>query len=116
MAIDVDSRDTPMRQAIQCLYLNLNIIPTPQDFGCPYLHGCSRQSEIRGIQFCTGNWAYVGVDYGKGKINGKNAKILVIAMDRGGYCEAENEKFPDTQKAFREATEYPGNAHMGGVS
>jgi uracil-DNA glycosylase family 4 len=58
----------------------------------------------------------VGVDYGKAKIQGKQFKILFVAMDRGGDAGTDKETFETTQCSFRESTETRPNPHMGGVS
>lgn len=114
--MDIDSQSTLLREVIKARYAKLNIIPKTHGFGCPYLEDCSRKSKERGTKFHTGNWAYIGINYGNALIDGKNARILIVAMDRGGKGGADEEEFPDTQWQFRKATENPTNPHMGGVS
>ncbi len=113
--MDSDSQDTNPRIQITKLYSQLKIdIPTTS-FGCAHLSSCQRSIKEDG-KLLTGNWAYIGVDYGKAKIQGKQVKILVIAMDRGGYGGQVKEEFKETQERFRLATERRENPHMGGVS
>lgn len=75
--MDIDSKNTPYRKSIKRLYSSLGIIPTAKkDFKCCYYEQCSKPRR-------TGDWSYVGVDYGSAKISGKKAKLLFVAMDRG---------------------------------
>lgn len=50
------------------------------------------------------------------RVSGLAAKILFVAMDRGGYGGADEELFADAQSAFRRAFELPQNPHMGGAA
>lgn len=109
--MDIDSKNTPYRTSIKRLFSSLGIIPTrKKDFKCRYYKQCSKPKR-------TGDWGYVGVDYGSAKISGKKAKILFVAMDRGGHAKGYSKKqlFEDAQGGWHGATEKPGNAHMGGV-
>ena len=108
-----DLRETPHRDAIKNLYTEREIVPSCMNFGCTSHQKCSENS---GVKLHTGNWAFVGHEYGQASINGLKAKILFVAMDRGGYGGADKEQFPDTQKSFRGSIESPSNPHMGGVS
>jgi hypothetical protein len=108
-----DLRDTSHREMIKTLYKEREIVPSCMKFGCASYQKCS---ENGGIKLHTGNWAFVGHEYGQASINGLKAKILFVAMDRGGYGGADKEQFPDTQKSFRGSIESPSNPHMGGVS
>ena len=114
--MDIDSKSTPHRTAIKNLYSKSKIIPTTGDFGCRNLFECSQLFNRKGAKLDTGNWAYVGVNYGNALINIKPAKVLVISMDRGGEGVGNKQTFSETQEDFRTSTEYPENAHMGGVS
>ncbi|NQT34499.1 hypothetical protein HQ587_04850 [bacterium] len=113
--MDSDSQNTIIRTQIKKLYSQLKIVPSTTSFGCAHLLSCQRSGKDD-RRFHTGNWAYVGVDYGKAKIQGKQVKILFIAMDRGGYGGQVKEEFKDTQREFRSSTEERKNPHMGGVS
>lgn len=110
---DVTQTDT--RQGIQELYRRRSIVPSPDpaQFGCEYYPDCSDNGK-RALY--TGNWAYVGEDYGVGTVAGQPVKPLFVGMDRGGYPTPTKETFPDTQSVFRRAIEHPQNPHMGGVS
>jgi len=108
-----DTRSTLVRRRIRALYEDRSIVPSRDRLGCSSLPICS-QSVRRGLY--TGNWAFVGCDYGKARIAESNVKVLFVAMDRGGHGKAQCEKFEDTQKCFRSSIEVPKNPHMGGVS
>ncbi|MCX6227091.1 MAG: uracil-DNA glycosylase family protein [Bacteroidia bacterium] len=111
-----DERDfltTQYREAIKNLYSERKIIPTIGEFLCERHPECESSAKVK---LYTGNWAFVGDRYGHAKIEGISAKILFIAMDRGGHDGAANELFPGTQESFRTSIENPDNPHMGGVS
>ncbi len=108
-----DTRDTAYRRGIQDLYKCCGIVPAAQGFACPAFQGeCSAHGTI---PLHTGNWAFVGCEYGTARINGLPIRILFVAMDRGGKGESVHEEFADTQLSFRRSIEYPQNAHMGVV-
>jgi len=113
---DIDSQSTLLREVTKALYAKLNIIPKTHGFSCPYLEDCSRKSKESGTEFHTGNWVYVGLNYGTALIDGKHARILIVAMDRGGYGGVDEEEFTGIQREVRQATQNPINWHMGGVS
>ncbi len=115
MTNTIDSKNTEFRQKIKDLYQKLQIVPSPDNFQCLYFQECSKESLQRKMPFYTGNWAYVGADYGKACIGNKEVGILFVAMDIGGW-DISSRTFPDTQKAFREACVNHKNPHMGGVS
>ncbi len=108
-----DTRATQHRAKIYALYTDRGIVPCLQGFGCRSLALCSAQGCCR---LHTGNWAFVGSEYGQARIGGYLTRILFVAMDRGGYGDAANEQFVDTQASFRRHIEAPRNAHMGGVA
>lgn len=108
-----DMIETAHRAAIQALYRDRKIVPVRKGFGCASLSRCSEGGKL---DLHTGNWAFVGWDYGRAKVAGDLAKILFVAMDRGGYGGAAKEGFPDTQESFRQSIEVPRNPHMGGVA
>ena len=108
-----DSRDTASRASIRALYAERGIVPTRRNFACQSLRLCSDGAKL---DLHTGNWAFVRCDYGKALVDGLPARIMFVAMDRGGYGGADDEGFPDTQSAFRRAIQLPRNPHMGGVA
>jgi uracil-DNA glycosylase family 4 len=107
-----DSRVTPVRIALRELYTNRGIIPMRRGFGCSSLARCTDRG-LRRLH--TGNWATVGTEYGLAPVDGLNAAIMFVAMDRGGYGGADEETFEDAQREGRSHIERPANAHMGGV-
>lgn len=107
-----DRRSTPYRTVIRNLYADRKIIPLRRGFGCASLSRCTEGGRVR---LHTGNWASVGAEYGSAPVDGLDAKIMFVAMDRGGYGGADEEEFEDAQKAFRIHIERPENAHMGGL-
>ena len=113
--MDFDYKSIYFRSQIKKLYSELKIdIPT-NSFGCAHLSSCLNSiNSDRNLH--KGNWAYVGVEYGNAKIQGRQVRILFIAMDRGGKNRKDEETFAETQCSFRSSTECPKNAHMGGVS
>jgi len=108
-----DERASSARGTIIRLYQSRGIVPAPKGFACPSLGDCS-ENGVKPLH--TGNWAFVGCDYGSARVEGLPAKVLFVGMDRGGYGTAATEAFPDAQKAFRSAFERPENAHMGGAA
>lgn len=108
-----DSRITPERTSLQGLYADRKIVPVRRGFGCVSFTRCSESGRI---PLHTGNWAFVGCDYGNARVDGHLSRILFVAMDRGGYGGADEEAFPDTQSSFRRSIELPRNPHMGGVA
>ena len=108
-----DARETQYRTQIQALYLERRIVPVRNGFRCGSLIRCSESGRL---PLHTGNWAFVGADYGEARVDGYPARILFVAMDRGGYGGADEEAFPDTQASFRQSIELPRNPHMGGVA
>ena len=118
----IDSDMTTWRTKVKDLQTNLGIGPSEGCFHCEYFEGCngckkSLPPELRDILVC-GDWAYVGRQYGEALIGGKRAKVLFIAMDRGGRGDPNNkvlEKFEDTQWEFRDSAYDPKNSHMRGV-
>jgi hypothetical protein len=108
-----DTRKTPYRLKMQALYRERQIIPARTGFRCQSLDECSESGRL---QLRTGDWAFVGAEYGKAKIEGHAARILFVAMDRGGYAGAGSEVFQNTQASFRRSIESPRNPHMGGVA
>lgn len=108
-----DSRATPVRTQIQRLYEMRGIVPTRIGYRCASLPQCT---EAGRISLHTGNWVFVGSEYGSAEVSGLAAKILFVAMDRGGYGGADEERFADAQSAFRRAIELPQNPHMGGAA
>ena len=111
-----DSVRTAERHEIIELYSSQGITPsaTFEDFKCPYKSSCLGTKDKD--TWKSGNWAYVGFQYGRAQINGRFVKLFVIAMDRGGYEGSNEQMFEETQFDFRDATETRGNAHMAGVS
>lgn len=107
-----DKRSTPYRTVIRSLYADRKIIPMRRGFGCSSLGRCTEDGRVR---LHTGNWASVGIEYGSAPVDGLDARIMFVAMDRGGYGGADEEEFEDAQKAFRVHIERPANAHMGGL-
>jgi hypothetical protein len=117
--MDVDTIETSDRVAIQALYKRLAIAPTisSTEFGCTHLDNCSRRCREGGRRFHTGTWPYVGAHYGSATVDGYIARILFVAMERGGrHDPAEELAFADTQWAFRTSMEERKNPHMGGVA
>lgn len=108
-----DTIETPFRASIQALYRRAGIVPTRSGFGCCSLPACSERGQLI---LHTGNWAFVGSNYGQAKVGGYSARILFVAMDRGGHGGADDESFPDTQASFRRSIELPKNPHMGGLA
>lgn len=107
-----DTRKTDSRASIQALYARRGIVPSSADFNCRSLHRCSESGRVN---LRKGNWAYVGADYGDARIEGHAAKILFVAMDRGGAWGSDDEPFEETQRSFRATTEVPPNPHMRGL-
>lgn len=102
--------------AIKRLYKDLKIEPLPGKFHCDYYEECRESLEKRlRRDIITGNWPYIGVDYGKAKISGKVCRILVIAMDQGGAGEARGKDFETRQKEWYGAFFNSVNAHTGGT-
>ena len=114
--LPADRASSTSRDAIRSLYHERGIEPTPSGFGCRSLAACSATALRRNAPFATGNWAYVGVDYGRATLDGRPARILFVAMDRGGAAKANREPFAVTQQQFRLGAELRWNPHMGGVS
>ena len=108
-----DTIETTHRTAVKALYEGRKIVPVRKGFGCSALSDCSEHGRL---ELHTGNWAFVGRDYGRAKVAGHFARVLFVAMDRGGYGGADEEDFPDTQASFRRSIELPRNPHMGGVA
>ena len=109
--MDLDFKITPYRTSIKGLYSSLGIIPTARkDFKCCFYKECSKPER-------TGDWLYVGADYGEASISGKKTKILFVAMDGGGVVPeySEEQRFEDAQSVWHGAVENPGNPHMSGV-
>lgn len=115
---DDDNLVTAERAAIRELYSRLRIIPQPVDFQCVHLPSCANSAKLPLI---TGTWAYAGTQYGSALIKGRPAKILFVAMDRGGWPGndgwpgADKETLAEAQYTFRQSTETPHNPHMRGV-
>jgi hypothetical protein len=107
-----DSRPTAHRTRIRQLYADRQIIPVRRGFGCSSLLRCSVGGSV---QLHTGNWMTVGTEYGSAPVGGVPAKIMIVAMDRGGYGGADEEGFEDAQKQGRTHIARPENPHMGGV-
>ncbi|MFA5890433.1 MAG: uracil-DNA glycosylase family protein [Actinomycetota bacterium] len=107
-----DERQTIQRTALRDMYAARAITPADDGFGCPSLKRCAGSVAL---PLNTGNWAFVGCDYGLARVGGMPAKVLFIAMDRGGRRK-KAETFTDTQRSFRSSIETPKNPHMGGVS
>jgi len=107
-----DSRVTPSRTVLRNLYVSRGIVPMLRRFRCPSLSRCTEGGQL---QLHTGNWATVGTEYGLAPVDGLNARIMFVAMDRGGYGGADEEAFEDAQREGRSHIERPENAHMGGV-
>jgi len=108
-----DEIPTPTRVQIQGLYHELGVVPAPIGFRCSNLESCS---EGGARDLITGNWAFVGAEYGRAPVGSRSARILFIAMDRGGGGRADEESFAETQASFRSSIEAPSNPHMGGVA
>jgi hypothetical protein len=103
---------------IQELYERLGIEPAfgGASFHCPHYEECSKHCEIRD-KFHTGTWPYVGAEYGQAIIKGHRAKILFVAMERGGkFDPSEVPTLKHTQDDFRNTAEKRKNPHMGGVA
>jgi len=101
---------------IKRLYKNLKIEPLPGNFNCDYYVECNRSlpKKLR-KDIVAGNWPYIGVNYGKAKIAGKDCRILVVAMDQGGGGEAYGEDFETRQNEWYGAFFNRVNAHTGGT-
>jgi len=115
----VDLLETGDRHAIRAVCASLGIEPTSSanSFRCPNLCSCSAAIHARSGRFHTGTWPYVGAQYGNATIRQHVARILFIAMDRGGsFDPAEEPTFADTQSSFRTAAEERINPHMGGTA
>ncbi|MER3446069.1 MAG: hypothetical protein C4291_04180 [Candidatus Dadabacteria bacterium] len=70
----------------------------------------------RAVPDRTGDWPYIGVDYGEACISGKKIKIMFVAMDRGeGEEYSEEQRFEDYQRVWRENVINPSNPHMCGA-
>lgn len=110
-----DDCNTSFRRQISVLYRDRGIMPD-SSFACSALEACDAPARRRGSRFDTGNWPYIGEGYGSASVAGRLAKILFVAMDRGGKGGGANEPFEKTQYAFRHATEVRANPHMGGVA
>jgi signal recognition particle subunit SEC65 len=114
IALSVDREMTPERRNIKRLYMRLKIAPEEIGFECHHKKDClSPRGGTRFFQ--TGDWPYVGSEYGKAKVLGKKTRILFISMDRGGKHRT-NPEFEKTQKDFRVNCIERGNSHMGVVS
>lgn len=111
-----DRLSTPYRKAVNDLYSKLGIIPATEGFGCDYLSNCEKGALKHKRNFTTGNWTYVGYEYGSANLQSHPCRILFVGIDRGGDEHSDSEAFEDTQSAFRKAAETPTNPHMGGVS
>ena len=113
----VNSNINPAAAAIKRLYKDLKIEPLLGKFDCDYYDEC-RKSLKKPLRkdIITGNWPYIGVDYGKAVIAGVRCRILVIAMDQGGFGEAEGLTFAERQSDWFEAFRSRVNAHTGGTS
>ncbi len=116
---DIDRMETLDRLAIQKLYGARGIVPFPpsSEF-CPgCLSECNRLARLRNVPFNTGTWPYIGAEYGKARVGGRNIKVLFVAMERGGtFQPAKEPTFAHTQMMFHERAITRGNAHMGGTS
>ena len=115
----VDSKMTSGRRKIKDLQTKLKIGNSAGCFNCEHWKSCHKSMKISGEQVSEeqvikGDWTYVGRKYGEASVNGKEARILFVSMDRG-YDENRCEKFEDTQVAFRTAALERSNPHMGGV-
>ncbi|OGP93008.1 MAG: hypothetical protein A2156_05730 [Deltaproteobacteria bacterium RBG_16_48_10] len=111
-----DSVKTAARDKIIELYSSQNITPSVkfEDFRCPSKLFCLGTKDKD--KWRSGTWAYIGSQYGEAQINGKFTKVLIVAMDKGGYGGTEELIFEKTQNHFRTLAEAPGNGHMRGVS
>jgi len=117
--MDYDAEETQDRLNIKGLYQRLGIVPTSslRDFRCCHVNECSTDVLRRGGRFNTGTWPYVGPEYGRATICGRPARILFIAMERGGQHEpAEELELAQTERNFRKSTEEFGNHHMAGTA
>lgn len=117
--LEGDHRDTEFRRKIQQFYAENGLEPTElgESFGCKFLSDCAISCPEEGLCLHTGTWPYIGSEYGEATIYGSRARILFIAMERGGRFNPSNEPtFSHTQNAFREGAETRHNPHMGGTS
>ena len=105
--------------SIKRLYRELRIEPIAEKFDCHYCQECRKSLNERfrrGIT--TGNWPYVGLDYGKAEVAGIRCRILVIGMDQGGVGEAHGAAFETRQEdwywAFhnRDVSAHTGGTHL----
>ncbi len=94
--MNVDRLSTPTRRSLKELYRARGIVPAAQGFACPHLRVCRIRKDGSKVPLNTGNWAYVGHEYGRALIQGRPAKILFVAMDRGGRARAHLETFAKT--------------------
>lgn len=102
---------------IERLYKDLKIEPFSGKFDCKYYPEC-RKSLNRKLRrdIATGNWPFIGVDYGKAEIEGIRCRILVIGMDQGGVGEAHGTDFETRQEEWYWAFHNRDvNAHTGGT-
>jgi len=113
-----DLQDTDQRIAIRQLHKIRGITPIAdgQSFGCKHLSDCRSSADRRGNEFYTGQWPYVGTEYGKALVGGVPTGVMFVAMDRGGYDESDLPSFADTQESYRRSAHSPSNPHMGSVS
>ena len=111
----VDSEMTPWRTEIKDLQIERGIGNSEGCFHCEHWESCYESIPIsQKKDVVKGDWTYVGHQYGKALVNGKEAKVLFVSMDRR-WAEGRCEQFEETQQSFRESAKGRLGWHMGGV-
>ena len=120
----IDRLMTDDRKEVYVLMKGRQIGSSEKVFACEFFARCDESVHGGLSKGRKGDWAYVGAQYGRARISGRQARILFVSMDRNRVVsdldddakgdDPEFWSFEAVQSQFRNACSQ-GDPHMNGV-